>query len=631
MLKDKIKNNGGRKETKSLGTTKATKEIGAVETTIKAIGIIKVTKAIGEVIVKEIGVTAIKAIGEEITKESGTTTTWGQMMEKNADSDAQLASHNTSIRNLEVQLGQISQTLNIHPKGALPSDMVVNSKGGNNMGHVMVVTTRSEKCGDATTSNQTRIVDEDVVVQEDEIPCNVVQANEEVRIDIDESVEETQEEVNPSREHVIDMMELVVPKAKAPTPRPPPLHPQRLAKQNSENQFKKFIDMIKSLSIDVSFVKALEQMLGYVKFMKDLVTKKRSMNCESIKMTHQVSDIVHSMAPKLEDLGALTIPCTIGSTDFAKALCDIGAMDYEVPIILGRYFLATGKALIDVEAGELTFRMDDEKVVFHVCKSMRQPNRNEVYSFVDLVTDVIVDDAIATMNVEDKSEVILLNLDDNKESDGYVKCVNALQGMGSYTYEPRKLSLDLENRKTPLTKPLPMHQGASHLGVKAIAPASQEKCHFMVKEGIVLYHKISKHGIEVNKAKIEDFSKVVNPFCKLLEKDAKFHFYEDCNKAFKFLNFKLTTTLIITTSDWSLPFELMRDASDVADAAGLGKRINKIFHLAYYASKTMNDAQVNYTVTEKELLAIVFAMEKFRPYLMGTKVIVLTDHAALGI
>ncbi|XP_070029763.1 uncharacterized protein [Nicotiana sylvestris] len=65
-------------------------------------------------------------------------------------------------------------------------------------------------------------------------------------------------------------------------------------------------------------------MSGYAKFMKDLVIKKRSMNCEMIKMTHQVSAIVAYMAPKLEDPDAFTILCTIGSADFAKALCDLG-------------------------------------------------------------------------------------------------------------------------------------------------------------------------------------------------------------------------------------------------------------------------------------------------------------------
>ncbi|XP_070041471.1 uncharacterized protein [Nicotiana tomentosiformis] len=339
-----------------------------------------------------------------------------QMMEKNDDSDSHLASHNNSIHNLEVQLGQISQALSNRPKGALPSDTVVNPKGGNNMGHVMVVTTRSGRGGDATTSNKRRIVDDDVVVQDDEIPRNVVQANEEVRIDIDDNVEETQEEVNPSREYVIDIPEPVVQEAKAPIPRPPLPYPQRIAKKNSENRFKKFIDTMKSLSINVSLIEALEQMPDYAKFMKDFVTKKRSMNCETIKMTHQVSDIVDLMAPKLEDPDAFTIPCTIGSADFAKALCGLGAsinlipysvfktlgirqprptsmrlqmadhtmkrplgiiddvlvlvdkfilsadfvvldreVDYEVPIILGRPFLPTGKTLVDVEAGDLTF------------------------------------------------------------------------------------------------------------------------------------------------------------------------------------------------------------------------------------------------------------------------------------
>uniref|UniRef100_A0A1U7XYU0 Uncharacterized protein LOC104241551 n=2 Tax=Nicotiana sylvestris TaxID=4096 RepID=A0A1U7XYU0_NICSY len=192
------------------------------------------------------------------------------------------------------------------------------------MGHAMAVTTKSGKGGDATTSNQKMIVDKDVMVQEDENSRNVVQANEEVRIDIDKSVEETQEELNPSRKQVTDMPEPVVPKSKAPMRKPPPPYPQRLTKQNRENQFKNFIDMIKSLLINVSLVEALEQMSGYAKFMKDLVTKKRSMNWETIKMTHQVSTIVHSMAPKLEDPGAFTIPCTIGSANFAKALCDLG-------------------------------------------------------------------------------------------------------------------------------------------------------------------------------------------------------------------------------------------------------------------------------------------------------------------
>ncbi|XP_070050076.1 uncharacterized protein [Nicotiana tomentosiformis] len=171
-------------------------------------------------------------------------------------------------------------------------------------------------------------------MQEEEIPNNIVQENEEVWIDIDDSVKETQEKLNPSREHIIDIPEPVVQKEKESLPKPPPPYPQKLVKKNGENQFKKFIQMMKSLSINVPLVEALEDMPSYAKFMKDLVTKKQSMNFETIKVTHQVSAIVHSMAPNLEDLGAFTIPCTIGSAEFAKALCDLGSSINLMPYLI---------------------------------------------------------------------------------------------------------------------------------------------------------------------------------------------------------------------------------------------------------------------------------------------------------
>nr|XP_009788136.1 PREDICTED: uncharacterized protein LOC104235996 [Nicotiana sylvestris] len=187
----------------------------------------------------------------------------------------------------------------------------------------MAITTRSGKGGNTPTSSQRKLVDDEKVVQEDETPNNVVQANDEVRIDIDDNVEETQEKVNPSKDRVIDILETVVQKAKAPLPEPSPPYPQRHAKKHGENQFKIFINMIKSLSINVPLVDVLEQMPSYAKFMKDLVTNKWSMNFETIKVTHQVSAIVHSMAPKLKDPSAFTIPCTIGSAEFAKVICDL--------------------------------------------------------------------------------------------------------------------------------------------------------------------------------------------------------------------------------------------------------------------------------------------------------------------
>ncbi|KAM1672234.1 hypothetical protein ACFXTN_037149 [Malus domestica] len=185
-----------------------------------------------------------------------------------------------------------------------------------------------------------------------------------------------------------------------------------------------------------------------------------------------------------------------------------------------------------------------------------------------------------------------------------------------------------------------------------------EKCHFMVKQGIVLGHIVSEKGIEVDKSKIDlvrylpsptsvrevrsflghagfyrrfikDFSKISTPLCRLLQKDVTFDFNEECEKAFKHLKEMLTSAPIIRPPDWSIPFELMCDASDYALGAVLGQRKDKQPDVIYYASRTLNDAQLNYSTTEKELLAVVFALDKFRSYLLGTKVIIYTDHAAL--
>nr|XP_017221472.1 PREDICTED: uncharacterized protein LOC108198219 [Daucus carota subsp. sativus] len=151
-----------------------------------------------------------------------------------------------------------------------------------------------------------------------------------------------------------------------------------------------------------------------------------------------------------------------------------------------------------------------------------------------------------------------------------------------------------------------------------------EKCHFKVKEGIVFLGHAGFY-----RRFIKDFSKISKPLCKLLENDTPFLFDEACLKAFEELKRRLISAPIIIAPDWSLPFELMCDASDYAVGAVMGQRKNKVFHPIYYASRTLTGAQLNYTVTEKDLLAVVFAFDKFRSYLVGTKVIVFTDHSAI--
>ncbi|CAL9024906.1 unnamed protein product, partial [Prunus brigantina] len=154
-----------------------------------------------------------------------------------------------------------------------------------------------------------------------------------------------------------------------------------------------------------------------------------------------------------------------------------------------------------------------------------------------------------------------------------------------------------------------------------------EKCQFMVKRGVVLGHVISSKGIEVDKAKIDIISNMAAPAS--VKGVRSFLGHADCVNAFNILKRELTSAPIIMAPDWSLPFELMCDASDYAIGAVLGQMVNKLAHVIYYASRTLNDAQLNYSTTEKELLAVVFALEKFRSYLVGSKVIVYSDHAAL--
>nr|GFB33237.1 reverse transcriptase domain-containing protein [Tanacetum cinerariifolium] len=187
---------------------------------------------------------------------------------------------------------------------------------------------------------------------------------------------------------------------------------------------------------------------------------------------------------------------------------------------------------------------------------------------------------------------------------------------------------------------------------------NSEKIHFMVKEGIVLGHKISKKGIEVDKAKIEvisklphpttvkgiqsflehagfyrrfikDFSKISRPMTHLLEKNSPFIFSNDCIQAFRTLKEKLTEAPILIAPNWDQPFELMCDASEFTVGVVLGQRVEKHFRSIHYASKTMTQAETTYTTTKKEMLAVVYAFEKFRSYLIINKSIVYTDHSAL--
>nr|CAN60996.1 hypothetical protein VITISV_010329 [Vitis vinifera] len=174
-----------------------------------------------------------------------------------------------------------------------------------------------------------------------------------------------------------------------------------------------------------------------------------------------------------------------------------------------------------------------------------------------------------------------------------------------------------------------------------------EKCHFMIPQGIVLEHIVLSQGIEVDKAKFElivklpspttvkgvrqflghagfyrrfikDFSKLTKPLCELLVKDTKFVWDDRCQRSFEELKLLLTTAPIVRALN-----------CDFAIGVVLGQREDGKPYVIYYASKTFNEAQRNYITTEKELLVVVFDLDKFYAYLIGSFIVVFTYHSAL--
>ncbi|XP_016558117.1 uncharacterized protein LOC107857828 [Capsicum annuum] len=204
--------------------------------------------------------------------------------------------------------------------------------------------------------------------------------------------------------------------------KPPPPFPQRLKKKMDDAKFSKFMAMLKQLTVNLPLEEAREQILGYAKFMKDLLMKKRVVRYKSVDNLHHCSAIsTRSLVQKKDGPGAFNIPCTIESLNFAKALCDLGMsinlmplaiykklglgdptptnmrlvmadrsmkktigilhdvlvkvadfilsadfvvldyeVDFEVPIILGRSFLVTRRVVVDMELHELKFRFNDK-------------------------------------------------------------------------------------------------------------------------------------------------------------------------------------------------------------------------------------------------------------------------------
>ncbi|GJW04332.1 reverse transcriptase domain-containing protein [Tanacetum coccineum] len=548
--------------------------------------------------------------------------------------------------------------------------------------------------------------------------------------------------------------------APKPNPKPSIPYPSRLNDQKLREML-----IIKL----IQFASAFKSLLSNKEKLFELANTPLNENCSSV--------LLKKLPEKLGDPGKFLIPCDFSELVECLALADLGVsinlmplsvwkklslpkltptrmtlelandrlsiglvlvhndVDPRVPLILGRPFLRTARALIDVYGEELTLRFNDEAITFIVGHTSRYSYRHDYESVnqinvIDVACEEYAQEVLGFLDSSTSGNPLLRILSllllpprslllKEEISFGIIKlldagliypisdspwaslvhCVPKKGGMTVITNEDNELiptrlvigwcvCIDYRKLNDATRKdhfPLPfMDQmleclvgneyycfldGFSRYFQISIDPQDQEKTTFTCPygtfahrrmpfglcnapgtshrlhdgpfsqdndrgnngEGIVLGHKISKFGIEVDRAKVDVIAKLPHPTSVkgVRKKDTPFIFSKECIEAFETFKTILTEASILVSLDWDLPFEIICDASDYAVGAVLGQRKTKHFQPIHYASKTMTDAQAHYTTTKKELLAVVYAFEKFRPYLVLSKTIVYTDHSAI--
>ncbi|XP_062103934.1 uncharacterized protein LOC133815063 [Humulus lupulus] len=287
----------------------------------------------------------------------------------------------SSIRNLETQVVKLANMLNNRPRGNLPSNTDVNPKE-----KCQAITLRSGKQIEQSSVQQSMVQNEGLGEKSDIVEQGVTQDTKST-----------------------EKIPLVVVDQPARVP-----YPQRLKKTTLDKQFYKFLEVFKKLHINIPFAEALEQIPNYVKFMKEIQSKKRKMeDYEIVALTEECSAILQRKLPqKLRDPGSFTIPCTIGKFEYRSLQHPRGIIedvlvkvdkfinsadfivldmeeDVNVLIILGRPFLATDQALIDVQNGELKLRVQGDEVVFNVFKEMAYLRASDSCYSVDVIDNAV--------------------------------------------------------------------------------------------------------------------------------------------------------------------------------------------------------------------------------------------------
>ncbi|GJU09019.1 reverse transcriptase domain-containing protein [Tanacetum coccineum] len=469
-----------------------------------------------------------------------------------------IKNHQALIQNLETKFDRLADKQSGRPFGSLPSNTQPNPRGNNSKAnqplqsrneHVNVVFTRSGKSYNPPDNP------------------NDPQNNYETPTNFDSDDEDDEPTPQPKTKPLKPVKETPLPKLY----KPKIPYPQRLRKEKMEAKYKKFLDMIRAVRINVPLVYVLVGMPNYGKFLKELISNKHKIKqiFATFLSDESSSMIQNKVPPKLEDLRSFLIPCNFNKTFYCNALAD----------------LDKGSKILHSIEGTLL-----EEELFY-----------EFYRFIAMAKNENYDSE--SDEEEPKFEKITINTLEDRYK---IKTLSKEPPNGSGTYS-WYLPIILQTQDTPSGYKKPVVQKQRRLN-----PNMQE----VVKKEIV-------------KLLDTDFSKIARPLTKLLEEDTPFEFDDECQKAFELLKEKLTCALVIVSPNWNLPFELMCDASDFAVGAVLGQKDGKKFHPIYFASMTLNPAQQKYTITEKELMAVVFAFDKLKSYLILSKNIVHTDHSAL--
>ncbi|GJV93905.1 reverse transcriptase domain-containing protein [Tanacetum coccineum] len=568
-------------------------------------------------------------------------------------------------------------------------------------------------------------------------------------------------------------------------------------------QHSRFLKMFKQLRLEIGLKDALVEMPKFNKWLSSLLRNKEKLEEIAITTVNaECSAIIMNKVPeKLEDPGKFLIPCSLQELNRTSALADSGASinllphsiykklelealtptrmtlelanrsithpmgiaedvvvrvdgftfladfvvvnfepDPRVPIILGRPFLRTAKALIDLYEETLTLRVGKDELVYYADKSEKKnsspmktsdnfekfanklapfdslPPGNDDSTLKKDLHGENFQENVKIKNSNGSNEPVLLNTplsdkdkcfvpkDNNDEidyflamevssnleegyfdSEGDIAFLDNLlsdddshnlasevisdhepeQNESSITFSPRSDPLHHEFAGEPLTLParndrefeeylslmtvlneISTSQGNVHqnsvieslpispIPVEDSEPTQEEIDILLVPDDLIPPGvEDADSEDEVNESPNldhQDDPSIPRPppeppdIKKCFEPKA-----EDCILAFQTLKKKLTEAPILIAPNWDQPFEIMCDASDYAIGAVLGQRIEKHFRPIHYASKTMTEAETNYTTTEKEMLAVVYAFEKFRSYLIMNKSVVYTDHSAL--